>query len=129
MGLFSKILPALEVVGGIAMEFVPGMQLAGAMLITQGVASSGLIGGSVGKFLNSSVAKDLMMAASIGSIADGMYGSFAQNAAAGATDAAAKAGGAATGGAAQVSAVTEANADLVPVGSAASTAVGSSTAP
>lgn len=82
MGLFSKILPALEVVGGAALEFVPGMQLAGAMLITQGIASSGLIGGSVGKFLKSGVGQGLMSAVSLGSLAYGLYGSMAASEAA-----------------------------------------------
>lgn len=74
MGLFSKILSAAEIVGGVALEFVPGGQLAGAMLITAGIGSSGLVGGSIGKFLNSNLAKGLMGAVSLGSAAVAMYG-------------------------------------------------------
>ena len=73
-GLFGKILSGLEVVGGAALMFVPGMQLAGAMLITSGIASSGIIGGSVGNFLKSPLAMGLMAAVSLGSTAYAMYG-------------------------------------------------------
>lgn len=75
MGIFGKILSGLEVVGGAALEFVPGMQLAGAVLITEGLASSGLIGGSVGKFLKSGVGQTLMGAVALGSTAYSMFGS------------------------------------------------------
>ena len=77
MGLFSKILPALEVVGGIALIATGAGALAGGLLITQGLASSGLIGGSVGKFLKSDVGQGLMMAASLGSTAYAMFGQSA----------------------------------------------------
>lgn len=77
MGIFGKILSGLEVVAGAVMMFVPGMQLAGAMLITSGLASSGLIGGSVGKFLNSGWGQGLMAAVSLGSTAYAMFGSSA----------------------------------------------------
>ena len=71
------LLSALEVVGGAAMMFVPGGQLAGAMMIASGVATSGLIGGSVGKFMNSDLGKGLMAAVSLGSAAVAMYGASA----------------------------------------------------
>lgn len=59
--------------------FVPGMQLAGAMMITSGIASSGLIGGSVGKFLTSGLGQGLMAAVSLGSTAYAMFGSSILN--------------------------------------------------
>ena len=81
-GLLRGILSAAEVVAGVAMEFVPGGQLAGAMLITAGIGSSGLIGGSIGKFLNSGVGQGLMGAMAMGAGAAYTYGvSAAQSAA------------------------------------------------
>jgi len=77
MGLFSKILPALEVAGGIALLATGAGALAGGMLITQGIASSGLIGGSVGKFLKSDLGQGLMTAASLGATAYAMFGTDA----------------------------------------------------
>jgi hypothetical protein len=74
------LLSALEIVGGAALIATGAGALAGAMLITEGVASSGLIGGSVGKFLNSGVAKGLMAAVSLGSAAVAMYGADATEA-------------------------------------------------
>lgn len=125
MGVFSKILSGLEVVGGVALEFVPGGQLAGAMLITEGLASSGLIGGSIGKFLKSGAGQALMLGASIATLGMGMYGA-AQNAAA-----AASAGATAPDAAAELAANQAANtavtADLgaaAPTPGAASAAVG-----
>lgn len=125
MGIFGKILSGLEVVGGVALEFVPGGQLAGAMLITEGLASSGLIGGSVGKFLKSGAGQALMMGASLATLGFGMYGA-AQNAAA-----AASAGATAPDAAAELAANQAANtavtADLgaaAPTPGAASAAVG-----
>jgi len=77
MGLFSKILPALEVVAGAALMVTGVGTLAGAMLITSGLASSGLIGGSIGKFLNSGLGQGLMAAVSLGSTAYAMFGTDA----------------------------------------------------
>jgi hypothetical protein len=139
MGLFGKILSGLEVIGGAVMMFIPGMQLAGAMLITSGLASSGLIGGSVGKFLNSGWGQGLMAAVSLGSTAYAMFGSSvlqsAETSAAmtaqaeqGATEAAVGASNAAS---AQVTADLAAGtggSDLVQTGASISGAAGVNTA-
>jgi len=77
MGLLSKILPALEIAGGVALLATGAGALAGGLLITQGIASSGLIGGSIGKFLKSDLGQGLMTAASLGATAYAMFGTDA----------------------------------------------------
>jgi len=74
VGLFSKIVPILEGVAGVALMATGVGVVAGAMLLTSALASSGVIGGSVGKFLNSGWGQGLMAAVSLGSTAYAMYG-------------------------------------------------------
>ena len=77
MGLFSKILPVLEGVAGVVLMATGVGVVAGAMLLTSALATSGVIGGSVGKFLNSGWGQGLMAAVSLGSTAYAMYGADA----------------------------------------------------
>lgn len=74
MGFFKSLVSGLEVVAGAALIATGAGALAGAALITEGIASSGLIGGSIGKFLNSGVGQGLIAAVGLGGTAFAMFG-------------------------------------------------------
>jgi len=123
MGLLSKIVSGAEVAAGVAMEFVPGMQLAGAALITTGIASSGLIGGSVGKFLNSDWGKLAIQAVGLGATAYAAFGQTAADSSAAAISQTAQQGAdVATGGETAAVGASGASSDVLPTQSAITTA-------
>ena len=71
----GSILPIVVGVVGIATGGL-GL-LAGGLLIAGGLAASGVIGGSVGSFMNSGWGKGLMAAATLGSAGVAMFGQTA----------------------------------------------------
>jgi hypothetical protein len=73
------------VVGVVLMATGVGV-VAGAMLLASSLASGGIIGGSIGKFMNSGLGRGLMAAVSLGSMAYAMYGESALQAGAGAAN-------------------------------------------
>lgn len=93
----------LGAVAGIVLMATGIGVVAGAMLLASSLASGGIIGGSIGKFMNSGLGRGLMAAVSLGSAAYAMYGSSAiqagQTAAAQTTQASAAAGASQAGGA------------------------------
>lgn len=77
MSFLGKALTVVGAVVGIAAAVASGGTLAilAAAFLTVGAAVSvGLIGGSIGKFMNSGVGKGLMMACALGSAATALYG-------------------------------------------------------
>ena len=126
MGILSKVLSGVEVVAGAALIASGVGVLAGAMLIASGLHGMGVIGGSIGKFMDSGLGKGLMGAVSLGSAAYAMYGASALTAASSEAMAAdAEAG--ATGNAAETSlnAVSSAN-DAMQTSNSFLTGVGAS---
>jgi|HubBroStandDraft_4_1064222.scaffolds.fasta_scaffold00106_30 hypothetical protein len=70
----------LSVVAGVVLVATGYGVVAGAALIAGGLASAGVIGGSIGSFLNSGMGKGLLAAVSLGSMAVAAYGSSALDA-------------------------------------------------
>jgi hypothetical protein len=133
MGLFSKILPYAEIVGGAVMIATGVGAVAGGLLITEGLVSSGAIGGSVGKFLKSDAGQGLMLAVGMGATAYSMFGQDALQTAAttenaGVADTAAKASSAAATDQSVQAAGAANTGDLVKTGVSFSNSAGVNTA-
>lgn len=110
-GLLSGVLAVVGIAAAVASGGTLGL-VAGAMLAVGAAASAGLIGGSVGKFMNSGIGHGLMAAVALGSVANAVYGANAADA--GAQEAAQttqQAGAAAPIGAAGANVIPTATAD------------------
>jgi hypothetical protein len=78
-GLLSGILGVVIIAAGV-MTGNPGLIVGGVMLMGSAAAQAGIIGGSIGKFMQSGAGMALMAAVSLGSAAYAMYGASAAEA-------------------------------------------------